>query len=172
MPICAGQMNMFTMMNKADDIANCIERFKKSESKANEIFQIVRISKPLAYSFVCMYHYLRNKDFVCSYAYGLMCCGEIVGVATYSPPAGFQTLKGWFGLENSDTSVVELTRLAMMPDLNGCNATSYLLSHSMRMLKRNGVRAVISLADASRHVGSIYQVCNFKYYGLSNPKSD
>jgi Zn ribbon nucleic-acid-binding protein len=43
----------------------------------------------------------------------------------------------------------------------------------MKSLKReNNIRAVITLADDERHVGSIYQVCNFKYYGLSDPKSD
>ena len=31
---------------------------------------------------------------------------------------------------------------------------------------------MITLADASRHIGSIYQVCNFRYYGLANDKSD
>ena len=33
-------------------------------------------------------------------------------------------------------------------------------------------RAVITLADASRHAVSIYQVCNFKYYGVTSPKVD
>ena len=33
-------------------------------------------------------------------------------------------------------------------------------------------RAVITLADASRHVGSIYQVCNFKYYGITQSAKD
>jgi hypothetical protein len=40
------------------------------------------------------------------------------------------------------------------------------------MLKKKGMRAVITLADSSRHVGSIYQVCNFKYYGLNDKKCD
>ena len=59
-----------------------------------------------------------------------------------------------------------------MPELNGSNASSFLLSNSMRMLKAFGVRAVITLADSSRHVGSVYQNCNFKYYGLTDPKQD
>ena len=40
------------------------------------------------------------------------------------------------------------------------------------MLKSHNVRAVITLADSSRHVGSIYQVCNFKYYGLAKTAKD
>ena len=39
-------------------------------------------------------------------------------------------------------------------------------------MKKEEIRAVITLADDSRHAGSIYQVCNFTYYGLSNKKTD
>ena len=59
-----------------------------------------------------------------------------------------------------------------MPALNGSNATSFLLGRSIRLLKPKKIRAVITLADDSRHVGSIYQVCNFKYYGLTNKQKD
>lgn len=38
--------------------------------------------------------------------------------------------------------------------------------------KTKQIKAVITLADDSRHVGSIYQVCNFKYYGLTDKKTD
>ena len=170
---CAGQLNLFSLLEAhGTSLDENIEKFKAREVKAKEIFIITQIDKTLAYAFVSKYHYLGKKDFVCQYAFGLWCSGELVGVATYSPPAGVSTLKGWFGLPNDDLTIVELTRLAMLPQLNGCNATSYLLSHSIRELKKKGCRAVISLADASRHIGSIYQVCNFTYYGLSDKKTD
>jgi len=60
----------------------------------------------------------------------------------------------------------------MLPILNGTNATSYLLGNSMKRLKEHNIQAVITLADSNRHIGSIYQVCNFKYYGLTNKKTD
>ncbi len=60
----------------------------------------------------------------------------------------------------------------MLPELNGTNATSFLLGGSIKELKKENIRAIITLADSSRHVGSIYQVCNFKYYGLSKDKCD
>jgi hypothetical protein len=60
----------------------------------------------------------------------------------------------------------------VLPQFNGTNATSFLLSTSIRLLKKEDIRAVITLADDSRHSGSIYQVCNFTYYGLSNKKTD
>ena len=81
-------------------------------------------------------------------------------------------MKGWFNLTNQDQSVLELSRLCVIPELNGTNATSFLLGNSIKLLKREEIRAVITLADNSRHSGSIYQVCNFTYFGLSNKKSD
>lgn len=169
---CAGQLNILSMLDATDTLENCIERFKNREVKAKDVFSIMQIDKALAYAFVSTYHYLGKAEFFAKYAFGLWCCGELVGVATYSNPQGTTALQGWFGLGNDDQSVLELSRLAMLPILNGTNATSFFLSGSIRELKRFGVRAVITLADASRHIGSIYQVCNFKYYGLANDKQD
>ena len=169
---CEGQINFLSLIGVNGTLGDNIERFKNREAKAKDVFSIMQIDKALAYSFVRAYHYLGNTDFFAKYAFGLWCCGELMGVATYSNPQGNTALQGWFGLDNDDQSVLELSRLAMLPILNGTNATSFFLSGSMRELKRIGVKAVITLADASRHVGSIYQVCNFKYYGLANDKND
>ena len=152
------------------DYTNIVEKFKNRESKARDIFDIREIQKVEAYSFIRTYHYLGNAKFFSMYNYGLFIKDtiELVGVATYSPPQGANSLKGWFdNIDNDDMSIMELSRLCMLPIFNGTNATSYLLSNSIKMLKRHSVKAVITLADTSRHVGSIYQVCNFKYYGLT-----
>lgn len=149
-----------------------IEQFKNREIKAKEIFTIKEISKTEAYDFVRLYHYLKDNKFFSVYAYGLFCEEELVGCATYSNPQGISSLKGWFGVENQDKSILELSRLCMLPSLNGTNATSYLLGNSMKMLKQYNIRAVLTLADSNRHIGSIYQVCNFKYYGLTDKKTD
>ena len=151
---------------------NDLEKFKAWKVRARDIFVIREIDKTTAYDFVRRYHYLADAKFFAKYSYGLVYGMEIVGVATYSAPQGSEALHGWFGLPNSDGTVVELTRLAMLPSLNGTNATSFLLSGSIRMIKNEGIRAVITLATSDRHVGSIYQVCNFKYYGLTDPKMD
>lgn len=157
------------------NIEEKIEKFKNRELKAKEIFYIKEVSKPVAYWFVRKYHYLGDAKFFSMYQFGLFLRdnNELVGCATYSLPQGTCSLKGWFGIEdNGCKEVVELSRLCMNPNLNGTNATSYLLSNSMKMLKPYGVRAIITLADSSRHIGSIYQVCNFKYYGLTSPAKD
>ena len=151
------------------------ERFKKREVKAKAIFVIRPVPKNIAYFFVRRYHYLADAKFFSMYSYGLFYreTDKLVGVATFSLPQGNVALKGWFGLPNSDKSVVELSRLCVLPALHGTHATSFLLGGSIRLLKKGGlVRAVITLADSSRHVGSIYQVCNFTYYGLTDKKND
>ena len=149
------------------------ELFKNREIKAKSIFSIKEVDKNSAYEFVKKYHYLGNAKFFSQQAFGLFYHDSMVGVATFSQPQGTATAKGWFGLTTSDKSIYELSRLCLLPTLNGTNATSFLLGGAIKALKRQGViKAIITLADSSRHVGSIYQVCNFKYYGLTNTKSD
>lgn len=149
--------------------------FSHREIKAKDVFYIEEISKPQAYNFVTKYHYLGDAKFFCEQAFGLFAIhgGQLLGVATFSQPQGNVALKGWFGLTNQDKCVYELSRLCMSPSLNRTNATSFLLGGSIKLLKKQKrIKAVITLADSYRHVGSIYQVCNFKYYGLTASKCD
>ena len=154
------------------DRVSDLEKFAARQIKARDIFEIREIGKSAAYEFVRKHHYLGDAKFFSKISYGLFCGTELVGVATFSAPQGSEALKGWFGLPNNDDTVVELTRLCMLPSLNGTNATSFLLGGAIRRIKHHGIRAVITLATSDRHVGSIYQVCNFKYYGLTDPKMD
>lgn len=151
-----------------------IIKFITREVKANQVFIIKLIDKKVAYEFIKVYHYLGDAKFFAKYSFGLYSkeTNELMGVTTFSNPQGNVALKGWFGLPNSDQTVLELSRLCVLPDLNGTNATSYILGNSIRLLRKEGVRAVITLADDSRHNGSIYQICNFRYYGLTDKKSD
>jgi hypothetical protein len=151
-----------------------IQKFKDRELKAKKIFTIKKIDKSIAYDFVKQHHYLADAKFFSKFAYGLFHkeTDTLLGVTTFSNPQGSATMKGWFGLTNDNQTVLELSRLVVLPELNGTNATSYLLGNSLKFLKREGIRAVITLADDSRHTGSIYQVCNFEYYGLTNKKTD
>ena len=156
-------------MSLGVSIRQYLQPFLDRSVKATEVFTLSPIHKSDAYDFIRQYHYLGDAKFFSQYNFGLFLkdTNIMVGVATYSAPQGGNSLQGWFKLSNDDTTIVELSRLCVLPVLNGSNATSYLLSNSMKMLKKSGTRAVITLADSSRHVGSIYQVCNFKYYGLT-----
>lgn len=165
-------LQRFFAFDKVTNIDDDIEKFKNREAKGNQIFTIRNIDKKIAFEFIRKYHYLKDAKFFAKYAYGLFIGDELVGCTTFSNPQGISSMKSWFGLDNSNQSVLELSRLCMLPKLNGTNATSYLLGNSMKMLKHLNVKAVISLADGSRHKGSIYQICNFKYYGLTDKKTD
>lgn len=152
-----------------------LEDFKERKVKAKDVFYIREINKNTAYDYVMRYHYLGKAKFFATQCFGLYQKqdNELVGVAAYSLPQGISTLKSWFNLDNDTKNIYELSRLCLFPPLNGTNATSYLLGGSIRMLKKQGyVRAIITLASADRHVGSIYQVCNFKYYGVTNSAKD
>lgn len=151
-----------------------VEAFVKREVKAKETFELRQITKPQALEFIKKFHYLGDAKFFSIYNFALIVKGTnaVAGVATFSNPQGIVAMKSWFGLSNQDQSVLELSRLCISPSLNGSNAASYLLGNSCKELKKLGIKAVITLADKSRHVGSIYQVCNFKYYGLTDYKTD
>jgi hypothetical protein len=162
--------------------------------KAKDIFYIREISKSVAYDFVRKYHYLGDAKFFAVQSFGLFYkkTHELIGCAAYSLPQGTETLKSWFGLGNDTKNIYELSRLCVLPNLNGSNATSFLLSGSIKELNRQNnevkqrlkkqniemmkddyvCRGVITLACSERHVGSIYQVCNFKYYGLTKRATD
>jgi len=167
-----GQATFNFSNNISEQAYKDIDKFKNRGIKAKTLFSIKEIDKNTAYAFIKEHHYLKDAKFFSKYSYGLYIEDVLVGCSTFSNPQGISTMKGWFGLPNTDQSVLELSRLCMLPILNGTNATSYLLANSIKLLKSKDVKAVITLADSSRHVGSIYQVCNFTYYGLTDKKTD
>ena len=127
---------------------------------------------------VWAYHYLGEVKFIGNRVFGLfaeendegaMC----VGVAVYGPLSVPNSAQSAFGLPRGNyPDLLELHRLVLMPEWNGKNAGSYLIGRSLRMLKKLGIKAVISYADTDHHLGSIYQACNFTYHGLTPQKSD
>ena len=183
-----------TVFFNSDKFRNDIDDFSKRKIKSDDIFYIASINKRTAYEFIRKYHYLGDAKFFSKYCFGLFYkpTTDIVGCAVFSLPQGTQATMSWFSLSPSTQNVLELTRLCVLPCLNGTNATSFLLGGSLKefrkmnndakcLAKREGrefkkedwvCRAVISLALTERHVGSIYQVCNFDYYGISTQKAN
>jgi len=103
-------------------------------------------------------------------AFGLFIDGDMIGVVTYGVPASYHLCIGIAGKEEKD-NVLELNRLVIKPDAEGKNLASYLVGHSLKMLK-NGTY-VVSYADTAwSHVGYIYQATNFIYTGLSAKRTD
>jgi hypothetical protein len=133
------------------------------------------------------FHYLKDesKDFkVSPYSYGLYrnsvtdvlhiggCCGCVIFTKIPVP----EIAVGAFGLQRHEQEgLYELSRLCIHPDVqrDEYNITSWFVSRCIKRFRKDAnVSAILSYADSSRHDGIIYRACNFKYYGLSDPKKD
>lgn len=114
-------------------------------------------------------HYARRMPCITD-AFGLFLDGRIIGCVTYGVPASHHLCIGIAGEENAQM-VRELNRLCILPEFNGKNYASFLVSQSLKMLP-NGT-FVVSYADTAwSHVGYIYQATNFLYTGLSAKRND
>lgn len=142
-------------------------------------YRVESITKDLADDFLKRHHYLaqQGNGFLGKAQYGLFSQeNKFVGCVVFAGISVIETLIGAFeGFDrHSDQSGFwELTRLAMDDEKKKHNLTSWFVARAIRMLRRDHcVRALISYADSRYHHGYIYQATNFKYYGLTAPKSD
>jgi GNAT superfamily N-acetyltransferase len=120
------------------------------------------------------FHYLGKKPFRASYSYGLFINNYLIGAMCFHCISAPETAVGAFGLERTDQKGLwEIGRLVIRPEFNGKNYGSFLISHSIKLLrKKTNVRAIITYAESPRHNGGIYRASNFTYCGLTSPKSD
>lgn len=131
--------------------------------------EVRRINKEDVTPFLLNIHYARRLPNITD-AFGLYLDGELIGVVTYGIPASPSLCQGLAGEENK-LNVRELNRLVILPEYNGKNYASYLVSHSLKMLENNTY--VVSYADTAwTHVGYIYQACNFLYTGKTKERTD
>lgn len=136
-------------------------------------FLVKKINSKVATEVIVKHHYLHRKCNIL-FAFGLIrkCDRKIIGVVTFGNPASPMVCKGICGVAEAD-KVIELNRL-VISDASGKNAESYLVSKALKQLKRlTDKDIIVSYADSSqRHVGYIYQACNFYYTGLSAKHKD
>ena len=132
------------------------------------------------------YHYLKDesKDFKSGFNYGLfqstfecpLNIGGCLGACIFTGLPVPEIAVSAFGLErHQQDGLYELSRLCIHPDVQKeeYNITSWFLSRCIRRFKKDAnVSAILSYADSTRHNGVIYRACNFKYYGLTDPKKD
>lgn len=131
------------------------ERYKVIEVSFNEV-------KP----FILNIHYAKRMPQVI-YKYGLFENDDLVGVATYGRPVNYRICEGICGIDNKD-KVYELNRLVLLN--NKYNEASILISKSMKLVPQPSI--ILSYADTSRHIGTIYRACNFYFIGETEPKVD
>ena len=149
-------------------------------------FYIDKVSKKQAEDLLLQYHYLKDlsKGFKSGYNYGLfkhndfspLNIGGVLGVCIFTGLPVPEIAKGAFELERHEQQgLFELSRLCIRPDTQSSeyNITSWFVSKAIRQLRRDTeVKAILSYADNDFHSGTIYRACNFKYYGLTDPKKD
>ncbi len=150
-------------------------------------FYIDRVSKDEIKDLLYTHHYLKDesKDFKSGYNYGLfkhpdwecpLRLGGCLGAGVFTGLPVPEIAVGAFGLDrNEQQGIFELSRLCIEPSTQSCeyNITSWFVSRAIRQLRKDTeVKAIISYADNSHHVGTIYRACNFKYYGLTDRKKD
>ena len=141
-------------------------------------YKIKRVSKLDASDILKKYHYLFkiSRGFKSGFNYGLFNDEKLVGVCIFTGFPVPELAKGLFGLDrNQQKGLFELSRLCLEPKTQEGehNITSWFVSRCIKQLKKDTeVRAILSYADDDFHKGTIYQACNFKYYGLTTPKKD
>lgn len=129
--------------------------------------QVVPIKNKTAYPFLLERHYAHRIPSI-SYAFGLVDNEELIGVITYGSPPSAPLRTGICGPDEAHR-VLELNRLCLL--YNRHNEASFLVGRSLRLLPDHKI--VISFADTEqKHVGIVYQACNFIYCGLSAKRTD
>lgn len=152
-----------------------------------EDFYIDNVKKCEVKDLLNTFHYLKDesKDFkFSSYSYGLfrssttdiLHVGGCLGICIFSGLPVPEIAVGAFGLErHQQEGLFELSRLCIHPNVQKeeYNITSWFVSRCIkRFRKETEVRAILSYADSNHHSGIIYRACNFKYYGITDPKKD
>jgi len=152
----------------------------------NTQFFIDRVGKEELKELLYTHHYLKDesKDFKSGYNYSLyrksftdvLNIGGCLAGAVFTGLPVPEIAVGAFGLQREEQQgIFELSRLCIHPEVQKeeYNITSWFLSRCIRRFRKDApVRAILSYADSSHHTGVIYRACNFRYFGLTEPKSD
>lgn len=139
---------------------------------------VKQISRNTAKRLLDKYHYLHLEggNFRSGINYGLFDSKSLllIGVCVFHTNSAKEIVKGCFNIQAYKLDgFYELGRLCLNPHYFEKNITSYFLGASIRLLrKQKNVTALLTYADIGKHIGYIYQACNFKYYGLTSAKKD
>lgn len=131
---------------------------------------VYEINRGRAIPFILNIHYARRVP-VIQYAFGLFLNEMLIGVITYGQPASRSLCVGIAGEEYCH-DVLELNRLVILPEYNGKNYASMLISRSLKLLPAR--KFIVSYADIGGwgHNGYVYQATNFYYTGTTKPRTD
>jgi hypothetical protein len=141
---------------------------KDNIKKHNEVTYVVKqIDAVATHPFLLNIHYAKRIPSI-SYAFGLFANDALVGVVTYGKTSSPLTANALVGPDYSN-KVYELNRLCLLNNLK--NEASILVGRSLKLLPKDTI--ILSFADSEQgHLGIVYQAANFRYYGLTEAKSE
>lgn len=120
-------------------------------------YRVVQIDIEKAKPFCRKWHYSGTLP-GCKYYFGLYRADDLIGIAAYGVPAMMKQAACY----HCD---LELRRLCLI-DETPKNAESRFIGMTLRILKRLGHLAVLSLSDPEHgHTGTVYRASNFEYLG-------
>lgn len=132
-----------------------------------------------AKAFVCHHHYSGTYP-AARVRIGLYRRGQLEGVAIFSHPCRDEVLTSVFPGVATDS--VELGRFVLLDSVPS-NGETWLLARAFELLRRRGLRGVVSFADplprrtadgrltTPGHIGVIYQAHNGVYLGQARPRT-
>lgn len=144
----------FKILECAQKILNCLPQYSLPNYQFDQ-YSIIEISVDIAKDFCDKYHYLRKSfPVVPKKQYGLYWNNHLIGVAVFSIPSS--------GYNNS---ILELSRFCLVDGLPK-NSASWFLSRILKLIKDYPqLQNLISYADDSLHLGTIYKATNWKSMG-------
>lgn len=155
---------------RADGNADCqgIEAAMEEKLKKHE-WRVDVCSLKEAQDLVRDYHYAKGGSNTAVYTHGLyrVADNKLVGVAWWLPP----TKVACESVNKQEWKrVLSLTRMVMIPGVPK-NACSFLLSRSVKMIKKDGrfVSLVTYADEAQGHKGGVYKASNWQYVGRTGP---
>lgn len=130
-------------------------------------YRVERIEAKETRDLILNVHYAHRMPSI-SHAFGLFLDGELEGVCTFGQPASPRICDGIAGKRWAKI-VVELNRLVLKN--NRKNEASRLVGAALKLLPKPLI--VMSYADTAQgHLGTVYQATNWRYYGLSEIRTD
>lgn len=143
------------------------------------MFEVAPIDEAQAKAFVVGHHYSGTYP-AARFRFGLYKADELQGVAVFSHPCNDRVLTSVFPGQARDS--VELGRFVLLDEVPG-NGETWFLARAFALLKREGIRGVVSFADplprkavdgtvtTPGHIGVIYQAHNGVYLGRGTART-
>lgn len=150
------------------EVTNNLTKYGIKLSKINcsvKELELRGVANDVAERFISLHHYLeraRNG----AYYYGAFKDNELMWIIGYSYPIRLEAAKKQ-GFNNNQ--VLEISRIARLPNLICKNLGSYMIRKTISLLPKE-IKMIITYADHTEgHTGAVYKAAGFTYDGDVEP---